>query len=145
NRSASLNRGRLMTRERPLLALLLAYLIVGSLFAALTPAWQVPDEPAHYNYARQIVRQRRCCPVIEPGDWNQAYLDQLKAARFAPELLDELDTIQYEDHQPPLYYQIVSFVYSWFGDSLVAMRLLSVLMGAGVVLCAYALAKALLP
>lgn len=135
-----------MTRERLLLTLLLlAYLVVGVLFAALTPAWQVPDEPAHYNYARQIVRQRRCCPVIEPGDWNQVYLDQLKAARFAPDLLDDLGTIQYEDHQPPLYYQIVSFVYSWFGGSLVAMRLLSVLLGAGVILCAYALAKALLP
>ena len=26
-----------------------AYLIAGLLFAIQTPAWQAPDEPAHYN------------------------------------------------------------------------------------------------
>ncbi|MBZ0301700.1 MAG: glycosyltransferase family 39 protein [Anaerolineae bacterium] len=135
-----------MSRERPLLILLmLVYAALGSLFAILTPAWQIPDEPAHYNYARQLAEHRRCCPIIEPGDWDQTYLEQLKAARFAPDLLDNLEAIQYEDHQPPLYYQVVSLVYGWFGDGLIAMRLISVLFGAGVVLCTYALARALLP
>ncbi len=135
-----------MSRERLLLTLLLlAYGVVGGLFAILTPAWQVPDEPAHYNYAQQLTHRRHCCPVIEPGDWNQAYLSQLTSTRFAPALLDQLDTIQYEDHQPPLYYQTVSLMYEWFGGSLIAMRLLSVLLGAGVVLCAYALSRALFP
>lgn len=135
-----------MSRERLLLILLmLAYLVVGGLFAILTPAWQVPDEPAHYNYARQLTNHRHCCPVIAEGDWNQAYLSQLTSERFAPELLGQLNSIQYEDHQPPLYYQIVSLVYGWFGGSLIAMRLLSVLFGAGVVLCAYAVSRALFP
>lgn len=132
--------------ERILLGLLLlAYLIVGSLFAILTPDWQVPDEPAHYNYARQIAERRRCCPVIQPGDWDQAYLSLLTSERFRPDLLTNLDTIQYEDHQPPLYYQLNSMVYSALGGSLIAMRLFSVLLGAGVVWCAYALSKTLLP
>jgi hypothetical protein len=84
-------------------ATLLGYLIVGALYAALTPAWQSPDEPAHYNYVAQVARNG-CCPKIEPGDWDSRYMEELKGARFLPELLDRLDTIQYEDHQPPLYY-----------------------------------------
>jgi hypothetical protein len=132
--------------ERLLLGLLLlAYLIVGSLFAILTPDWQVPDEPAHYNYARQIAERRRCCPVIEPGDWDQAYLSQLTSERFRLDLLDRLDTVQYEDHQPPLYYQMSSMIYRWLSSSLIVMRLFSVLLGTGVVWCTYALSKALLP
>lgn len=135
-----------MSRERFLLiALLLVYLAVGSLFAVLTPDWQTPDEPAHYNYVRQIVERRRCCPQIEPGDWDQAYLDEIKAARFAPDRLAALETIQYEDHQPPLYYQFASLVYGLTHGSLIAMRLFSVLLGAGVVWCAWAVAKAVLP
>ena len=131
--------------ERLLLGLLLAYLIVGSMFAILTPDWQVPDEPAHYNYARQIAERRRCCPVIEPGDWDQAYLSQLTSTRFRPDLLTNLNTIQYEDHQPPLYYQLNSLIYSALGSSLLALRLFSVLLGAGVVWCAYTLSQTLMP
>lgn len=132
--------------ERILLgSLLLVYLMVGSLFAILTPEWQVPDEPAHYNYARQIAERRRCCPVIQVGDWDQAYLSQLTSERFHPDLLARLDTVQYEDHQPPLYYQLSSLIYSISGGSLIAMRLFSVLLGAGVVWCAYALSKTIMP
>src|SRR5436190_24389613 len=83
--------------------ILIGYFIVGGLFAIKTPVWQAPDEPAHYNYILQVAHNG-CCPKIEPGDWNAAYLDQLKAAKFAPDLLANLPTIQYEDHQPPLYY-----------------------------------------
>lgn len=136
-----------MSLERASLGILLAiYLVIGTLFAALTPAWQAPDEPAHYNYARQLGEGRhRCCPVIQEDDWNQDYLSRLTSERFAPELLDDLHTIQYEDHQPPLYYQMASLIYEWTGGSLIAMRLLSVLLGAGVVVCAFSLSKALLP
>lgn len=129
----------------PLIVLLIVYGVVASLFAILTPAWQAPDEPAHYNYARQLAERRRCCPVIAPGDWDQAYLSQLTSARFAPDLLADLPRIQYEDHQPPLYYQMVSLVYGWTEGSLIAMRLFSVLLGLGVVWCAYAMGRELLP
>ena len=127
-----------------LAALLLAYLLLAAAFAALTPAWQNPDEPAHYNYAAQVARAG-CCPVIEPGDWDSAYLDELKAARFAPERLAQLDTIQYEDHQPPLYYLLAAPVHQISGGSLLALRLFSALLGAGVVICAYLTARAMLP
>ena len=127
-----------------LAALLLAYLLLAAAFAALTPAWQNPDEPAHYNYAAQVARAG-CCPVIELGDWDSAYLDELKAARFAPERLARLDTVQYEDHQPPLYYLLAAPIYQLSGGSLLALRLFSALLGAGVVLCAYLVARAMLP
>jgi len=127
-----------------LLFILAAYVAVASLFAIRTPPWQAPDEPAHYNYAAQVARMG-CCPVIEVGDWDSAYLDQLKSARFAPDLLGRLDTIQYEDHQPPLYYLLQSLVYNVTSGSLVAMRLFSALLGVGTILCTYAIARLLLP
>jgi hypothetical protein len=129
-----------------LVLILVIYLVVAGLYAALTPAWQSPDEPAHYNAVRQIAQIGGCCPVIAPGDWQNAYQDELKAARFKPELLGRLDTIQYEDHQPPLYY-LMARAWTPFPtpDKLVQMRLFSVLIGAGVVLCAYGVGLALLP
>lgn len=137
-----MTRGRI---ERGLLAIiLLGYAIVGAAFAIFTPAWQAPDEPAHYNYVAQVARNG-CCPVIEVGDWDQAYLKQLTTEHFKPELLGKLDTIQYEDHQPPLYYLLASVVFKVTNGSLVALRLFSVLLGAGIVVCAYGVGKVMLP
>ena len=131
--------------ERALFLLLIAaFLVVGALFAVRTPAWQAPDEPAHYNYVAQVA-SNGCCPVLEVGDWNSAYLDALKSARFSPDMLGDLATIQYEDHQPPLYYLLASLVFKLTDGSLIALRLFTVLIGAGVVAGAYAVGKALLP
>ncbi len=131
--------------ERALFLLLIAaFLIVGALFAVRTPAWQAPDEPAHYNYVAQVA-SNGCCPVLEVGDWNSAYLDELKSAHFSPDLLGDLATIQYEDHQPPLYYLLAALVFKLTDGSLIALRLFTVLIGAGVVAGAYAVGKALLP
>lgn len=134
----------LRTERVLLILLLLVYLIVGGLFALRTPAWQAPDEPAHFNYVAQVAANG-CCPLLEVGDWDSAYLNELKSARFAPELLGNLADIQFEDHQPPLYYLLSSLVFSVSGGSLTALRLFSLVIGAGVVLCAYAVGKALLP
>ena len=98
--------------------ILLGYLFAGALYAIYTPAWQAPDEPAHFNYVRQVA-QDGCCPQIEPGDWNSDYLAQLTSTRFAAEHLDQLDAIQYEDHHPPLYYLLASLVFKlqrWRAD-----------------------------
>jgi uncharacterized membrane protein len=124
--------------------MLIAYLIVAGLFAARTPPWQAPDEPAHYNYAAQVA-ENGCCPTIEQGDWDSAYLDQLKSSRFAPELLGNLDDVQYEDHQPPLYYLLQSLVYRLTDGSLVAMRFFSALFGLGIIWSAYTVGMLLLP
>ena len=118
--------------------LLLAYLALGTLFAVRTPAWQAPDEPAHVNYVRQLVEGG--LPVIAPGDWDQAYLSQVVGAEFAPAF--PVDGLTYEDWQPPLYYLLQAPVYRLTGGSLTAMRLLSVLLGAGVVALAYVVGRA---
>ncbi|MFN8529577.1 MAG: hypothetical protein U0670_13270 [Anaerolineae bacterium] len=124
-----------------LAAILIACVGLAGGYAIRTPAWQAPDEPAHYNYVAQIAANG-CCPVIEPGDWDSAYLDQLKAAHFPPEMLDNLRSIQYEDHQPPLYYLIgyafTSGGYRW-------LRLYSVLLGAAATLIAFFAARIMFP
>ena len=137
-----------MTRSRLEIALFLiilaGYLMAGALFAVYTPPWQAPDEPAHYNYVRQVA-ENGCCPRVETGDWQGDYLQQLTSARFAPELLDRLDRIQYEDHHPPLYYLLASLVFKLSEGSLVALRLFSVLLGAATVALTYAIGKRALP
>ncbi|MCL4247324.1 MAG: DUF2142 domain-containing protein [Anaerolineae bacterium] len=123
-----------------LLLILVVYLVLATLFAMRTPAWQAPDEPAHYNYIAQTAQQG-CCPVIEPGDWDQAYLDRLKGEAFGPALLTDLPSVQYEDHQPPLYYLLLTPVYLLTNGSLIALRLASAGFGLIYVVCAYVAAR----
>ncbi|MBP9502589.1 MAG: DUF2142 domain-containing protein [Candidatus Promineofilum sp.] len=119
--------------------LLVVWLALGALFAVRTPLWQAPDEPAHYNYVSQLVAGR--WPVIEPSDWDQAYLSEIVSAEFDPAF--PTGRLTYEDWQPPLYYLLQAPVYGLTGGSLVAMRLLSVVLGAGVVALAYFIGRAL--
>jgi 4-amino-4-deoxy-L-arabinose transferase-like glycosyltransferase len=117
--------------------LLLAYLLMGTLFVVRTPAWQAPDEPAHYNYVRQLAEGT--LPVIEPGDWDQDYLGAVVGSRFDPAY--NVSIITYEDWQPPLYYLLQTPVYQVTGGSLAVMRLFSVLLGGGVVVLGYLVAR----
>ncbi|MHB8625001.1 MAG: DUF2142 domain-containing protein [Aggregatilineales bacterium] len=128
-----------------LFGIVIVYAIVAALYAIKTPAWQVPDEPAHYNYVAQLV-QTGALPVLQMGDWDNDYLNAIKAAHFAPAALgNRLGTIRYEDHQPPLYYLLQAPVYALTGGSLTAMRLFSALIGVGVILVAYAVIRTLFP
>jgi 4-amino-4-deoxy-L-arabinose transferase-like glycosyltransferase len=130
-------------RYKPVLALIiLGYLFIGVLYAAKTPDWQVPDEPAHYNYVRQLAVDGRL-PVLEPGDYDQDYLGLLTSSGFPPEL--SVDAVEYEDWQPPLYYALATPVYLLFDGALLPLRLFSLLLGAGVVLLAYAIATVIFP
>ncbi len=135
---------RTRLEKRLFLTILLGYLVAGALYARYTPAWQTPDEPAHYNYARQVA-EAGCCPRIEAGDWSSAYLAQLTSRRFAPELLGELESIQYEDHHPPLYYLLASLVYRLSAGELIALRLFSVALGAAVIGLSYLISRRILP
>lgn len=127
-----------MTGERAaraaLALILAAFVTLGVLYAVYTPPWQAPDEPAHYNYVAQVAGAG-CCPVIEAGDWDAAYLRRLTTEQF-PEAAD-LSPLEYEDHQPPLYYLLGAAVFGLSGGSLLALRLMSVALGAGVVLSVY--------
>ena len=126
------------------LLVLVVYFGVATLFAVYTPAWQSPDEPAHYNYVSQVAANG-CCPVIEEGDWDSDYLEQLKSNRFNPALLGNLHRVQYEDHQPPLYYLVAAPLFRVTNGTLLALRLFSVLIGEVIVISAAFIAQALLP
>jgi hypothetical protein len=134
------------TRQRlatiALAAIVVAYLALGTLYAVRTPPWQVPDEPAHYNYVRYLVEERRL-PVLQQGDYDQAYLEAIVEAKFEPTY--PIDAIRYEFHQPPLYYLLQAPVYALSGGALLPLRLTSVLLGAGVVVVAYLVVRKVYP
>lgn len=123
--------------------IMLTYLVVAGLYAVRTPAWQTPDEPAHYNYVRQVAEGR--LPIITEDDWDQAYLSALTSSRFAPALLADLGEIEYEDHQSPLYYVLAAPLFALTDGSLTALRVFSALIGVVIVICAYGIGRALYP
>jgi 4-amino-4-deoxy-L-arabinose transferase-like glycosyltransferase len=122
--------------------ILLSYLVLGGLYAVYTPAWQAPDEPAHYNYVRHLAT-RTAFPELVQGCYDQAYLEQLTSQRFPPEL--SIEPVCYEYHQPPLYYLLAGPIYALTGGSLLALRLFSVALGAGVVRLALAMGRTVFP
>ncbi|MFZ4814313.1 MAG: glycosyltransferase family 39 protein [Phototrophicaceae bacterium] len=124
--------------------ILVGYGVVAVLYAVITPVWQAPDEPAHYNYVASLV-ENGCCPVIAAGDWDSAALNQLTSNKFPPELNSLIPRIEYEDHQPPLYYALATLPYVLANGELVAVRLFSVLLGAGIVFLAYAIGRMIAP
>lgn len=119
--------------------ILLGYGVAGTLYALYTPDWQAPDEPAHYNYVRQLAEG--IFPVIEPSDYNQAYQNQVISSRFDPRY--SIVSFRYEDHQPPLYYLLQTPLFWLTNGSLPDMRLLSLLFGAGVIVLGYGVARQL--
>jgi 4-amino-4-deoxy-L-arabinose transferase-like glycosyltransferase len=122
--------------------ILAAYLGIGTLYAVETPAWQVPDEPAHYNYVR-FIAEGRGLPVLQPGDYDQAYLESIKGNKFPPSM--PIDSIRYEFWQPPLYYVLASPIYLVANGSLLALRLFSVALGAFIVVFAFLIVRQLAP
>ncbi len=128
-------------KHLPIVLILVVYLIVGSLFAIYTPDWQSPDEPAHYNYIRQLADGR--LPVMTAADYDESYRDEIVSAGFAPEY--NVSLLTYEDWQPPLYYLILTPIYWLSGGSLLALRLASLLIGGVVVWLGYTIAQQLLP
>ncbi|MGC9521622.1 MAG: ArnT family glycosyltransferase, partial [Anaerolineae bacterium] len=113
-------------RSWPAIVILITYLVVGTLYLVYTPLWQAPDEPAHYNYIRSLATGRGI-PVMQVGDYDQVYLSRLTSERFPPEL--SIDGLEYEDHQPPLYYLLMTPVYVIFQGSVRALRFFTLLLG----------------
>ncbi len=125
-----------------LVAAILAYLVAGVLYAALTPAWQVPDEPAHYNYIRYVARHGRF-PVLKRGDYPAEYLEEIKSRKFPSGM--SIDPIRYEFHQPPLYYLLEVPVFLAFGGRILPLRLFSVFLGAVLLVLIYRVLLDLFP
>ena len=132
----------LITRYFSVVLIIVAYLATGILYAANTPPWQAPDEPAHYNYIKYLAENHRF-PVLQMGDYPHDYLEEIKARRFPPEM--SIEPLRYEFHQPPLYYVLAAVVYKLFGGSLLPLRLFSVLLGCCLLWVAYHIAKEVFP
>jgi 4-amino-4-deoxy-L-arabinose transferase-like glycosyltransferase len=129
----------MLSRHWPLAVIIVAYIIIGSLFSTRVPAWQNPDEPAHWNYTRQFVQTGRL-PVIEPADWN------IKLVPIGPDQRNvPVEQLTYEDHQPPLFYIVTSPAYALFGGRLAPMRLASLLLGALTIVFAYLTVATIFP
>lgn len=134
---------RLLSRS-PYLAvsiILLAYLVTGILYASETPAWQAPDEPAHYNYVRQLAEGT--LPVIEPSDYDERYRSEAVSSGFSTAY--PIEPISYEDWQPPLYYLLLAPIFVLVSGALFPLRLASLLLGSGIILATFALARSLWP
>lgn len=127
--------------------ILLLYLITATQYAILTPAWQAPDEPAHYNYVRYVA-EHGTLPTLQPGDFPAAYLEEIKSRRFPSEM--SIEPLRYESWQPPLYYILATPIYFLTAGrgpllALLALRLFSVVLGALLLVVTYRFATALMP
>ncbi|MEM8856710.1 MAG: phospholipid carrier-dependent glycosyltransferase [Chloroflexota bacterium] len=113
--------------HRAFVPILISYIIIASLYALLIPQWEAPDEPAHFNYIRQLAEWEM--PVMTAEDYDQAYQSEVISQDFDP-IYSVQESFSYEDYQPPLYYLVQTPIYWLFGGSPAAMRLIGVLLGA---------------
>lgn len=122
--------------------IVIIYLIVAILYAAQVPTWQAPDEPAHYNYIHELATTGRF-PVLRMGDYDEAYLEQLKSQKFPPGL--SIAPLRYEAHQLPLYYVLQVGPFHLASGSPTALRLTSVLLGALLIVLVFAIVNSIYP
>jgi len=123
-----------------LVLVLVAYLAVGMQYIVAVPEWEAPDEPAHYNYIRQLSLGQ--LPVIEQGDYNQEYQSEVISADFADSY--SVEPFEYEDHQPPLYYLLQTPLFLSTDGDLLVLRLFSLLIGLVTVAAAYLITEQIL-
>jgi len=126
---------------------LVAYAALAFGYATLTPIWQNPDEPAHYNYVAYVA-QTGGLPVLQPGDWDSALLERLKNGQLLPG--DSIASIRYEAWQPPLFYVAAAplFRIGPVDDPaalVFRLRALDVAFGALTLAVAYLIAREVLP
>ena len=137
----TLNWPREKAHSLGILLILVVFVLTAVLYAARTPVWQNPDEPAHFNYVRYIWDTGQL-PVLQMGDYPHEYLEEIKSRQFPPDM--PVDPIRYEFHQPPLYYLLAAPVYGLtrglpLGSQVLALRLLSIAFGAGFLWVSYRL------
>jgi len=146
--------------KRKTLALLLALSLTrGILYSAVTPPWQAPDEPGHFQYAAFLVRYHRF-PTRQDAaaeEWLQTrvYVSMRESdfwARRAHTLAPAVLEKEYRAAvgHPPLYYLLGALLLAPFSrcdlvTQLHILRLGSVLLGTLTVLVAYLTAQALFP
>jgi 4-amino-4-deoxy-L-arabinose transferase-like glycosyltransferase len=140
--SASLDHYYLRRPRLALALILIGYVVAATLYAVITPDWQNPDEPAHYNNIAYIAAGHGL-PVLHAGDYDQEYLNALVSGGFPPHL--SIASLRYEAYQPPLYY-IAATPAFWLGNgNLLFVRLFNVFLGAVSLLLLYACMETVFP
>jgi uncharacterized membrane protein len=149
--SATSNPSQRLITERGTVAILtftlVAYATLAFGYATLTPIWQNPDEPAHYNYVA-FVATTGGLPVLRPGDWDLPLLERLQNGRLEPG--DDVGSIRYEAWQPPLFYLAAAplFRLGPMDDQaamVLRLRLFNAVVGALTLGVAYLIGRTLLP
>ncbi len=118
-----------------LVFILIAYLALGTAYAFQTPAWQAPDEPAHYNYIQFIV-EKHALPILQKGEYDQTYNEEFTRTPQNTASMS-IDPLRYEDYAPPLYYVLASPIYALTDGWMTAIRLFSVVLGGALVIVAF--------
>ncbi len=129
-------------RHLMLALILLVYLALATLYAVNVPAWQAPDEPAHFNYIHELAATGQI-PVLRMGDYDEGYIQQLTGQRFPPDL--STAPLRYEAHQPPLHYLLGAGIFRLTGGDLLPLRLLSLALGALFIGLIYAIVRLVFP
>ncbi|HEX6511395.1 MAG TPA: hypothetical protein VF157_03790 [Chloroflexota bacterium] len=115
-----------------------AFLALALVYARVTPAWQVPDEPAHYNYVAYLASTGQM-PILQPGDYPAGIVP------IGPEVRPTaISPFRYEAHQPPLFYALAAVIYKLHA-SVFALRALSALFGAALLPVIFLCARLVLP
>lgn len=123
--------------------ILIAYFALGVAYALQTPAWQAPDEPAHYNYIRFIIEEQ-ALPILDAGEYDQAYNENFTRTPQNTASMS-IDPLRYEDYAPPLYYLLAAPIYALTDGWLNAIRLFSVVLGGALVVMAYLIGAEVYP
>jgi len=136
------------THSRLILGLtLVAYAALAFGYVTLTPIWQNPDEPAHYNYVA-FIAQTGGLPELRSGDWDSGLLERLKNGQLGPG--DSISAIRYEAWQPPLSYLVAAPLFRIFSaadpaTTVYALRTFDALLGALTLVGAFFVARDVLP
>ena len=164
--------GSSLRRSRGVFLLALLVLLAltrGALYVALTPPWQAPDEPQHYQMVRLLMELGRIpqrsdaqsavalhetvvASLSASGFWEIRHhlpRPQLEGAYSATAVLNAEKMMAAVDH-PPVYYALAALVLWPFSASsiltqLYVLRFLSVLMSLVTIVAVYAVGNWLSP
>ena len=142
--------------QRLLLGLLGYYVLFGLLASLLIPPWQAPDEPAHFEYVRNIQSGvvDESPTVLRPiiasfytfDFWR--YVGKIPPKSMPQSLTAPSLQLIRQTFKAPLYYWLAAAAASWTNNLLLqlySVRWLSILLSALTIPLVYATAREVLP
>lgn len=144
------------------------FLVRGVLYSSIFPAWQAPDEPAHFAYIKYLVEQNEHPPYdaviqkdilesMEKADYGLIYRGGRPRLDRQTWIVDPRDEILRDKRAwqtiaglPYLYHVIVSIPYRWIRDKdtttqLFLLRLLMVMFSSGLIILTFKTGRLVYP